>query len=191
MRDGPASGNYTTVLKIQAALEKAGIEFTDGDGGGIGDWGLCRRLTSWGAAWIGRLLLPQVYARVSDPLSGCYLVRREAIQEVELKPLGYKSLMEILVRGKVVGIHECGYKMRKRIRGQSKVHALHPVQYIRHVFRLRVVTDVDANFDRQHAGNVAAKRLERALHRFCVRRFLRGILDFPDDDVLDHGQRLA
>jgi transcriptional regulator with XRE-family HTH domain len=34
--DGPASGNYTTVVKIQAALEKAGIEFTDGDGGGIG-----------------------------------------------------------------------------------------------------------------------------------------------------------
>jgi transcriptional regulator with XRE-family HTH domain len=33
---GPASGNYTTVLKIQAALEKAGIEFTDNEGGGIG-----------------------------------------------------------------------------------------------------------------------------------------------------------
>jgi predicted transcriptional regulator len=32
---GPVSGNYSTVLKIQAALEKAGIEFTDGDGGGI------------------------------------------------------------------------------------------------------------------------------------------------------------
>ena len=108
-----------------------------GDGGGLGDWGLYRRLTSWGAAWIGRLLLPQVYARVSDPLSGCYLVRREAIQGVPLKPLGYKSLMEILVRGNVRGIHECGYEMRKRIRGQSKVHALHPLQYIRHVFRLR------------------------------------------------------
>jgi transcriptional regulator with XRE-family HTH domain len=27
--EGPASGNYSTVLKIQAALEKAGIEFTD------------------------------------------------------------------------------------------------------------------------------------------------------------------
>jgi len=33
---GPASGNYTTVFKIQAALEKAGIEFTEGPGGGIG-----------------------------------------------------------------------------------------------------------------------------------------------------------
>jgi dolichol-phosphate mannosyltransferase len=86
---------------------------------------------------LGRWLLPQVYARVSDPLSGCYLVRRECLQDVELRPLGYKSLMEILVRGQVGEIHECGYEMRKRVRGQSKVHALHPVQYLRHVFRLR------------------------------------------------------
>jgi dolichol-phosphate mannosyltransferase len=108
-----------------------------GDGGGLGDWGLTRRVTSWGAARIGHALLPQVYARVSDPLSGCYLVRRRAIQDVTLKPLGYKSLMEILVRGAIGEVHECGYEMRKRERGQSKVHALHPVQYIRHVFRLR------------------------------------------------------
>jgi len=108
-----------------------------GDGGGLGDWGLARRISSWGAAWIGRCLLPQVYARVSDPLSGCYLVRREALAGVPLKPLGYKSLMELLVRGRVGGIHECGYEMRRRVRGQSKVHALHPLQYIRHVFRLR------------------------------------------------------
>ena len=108
-----------------------------GDGGGLGDWGLTRRITSWGAAWIGRVLLPQVYSRVSDPLSGCYLVRRQAIQGVTLQPLGYKSLMEILVRGAIGEVHECGYEMRKRERGQSKVHALHPVQYIRHVFRLR------------------------------------------------------
>ena len=44
------------------------------DGGGVGDWGVARRLSSWGAAKIGRWLLPEVYARVSDPLSGCYLV---------------------------------------------------------------------------------------------------------------------
>jgi dolichol-phosphate mannosyltransferase len=108
-----------------------------GDGGGLGDWGLTRRFTSWGAAQIGRVLLPEVYARVSDPLSGCYLVRRRAIEGVELKPLGYKSLMEILVRGNVSAVHECGYEMRKRERGQSKVHALHPLQYLRHVLRLR------------------------------------------------------
>jgi dolichol-phosphate mannosyltransferase len=107
------------------------------DGGGLGDWGPMRRLSSWGAAHIGRWLLPEVYARVSDPLSGCYLIRRKAIEGAELRPLGYKSLMEILVRGRVGEIHECGYQMRKRVRGQSKVHALHPWQYLRHVFRLR------------------------------------------------------
>ena len=100
---------------------------------------MIRRVSSWGAARIGRWLLPEVYARVSDPLSGCYLVRREAIEGAELRPLGYKSLMEILVRGRVGEIRECGYEMRKRVRGQSKVHALHPVHYLRHVMRLRAV----------------------------------------------------
>lgn len=108
-----------------------------GDGGGLGDWGLMRRVSSWAASQIGRVLLPEVHARLSDPLSGCYLVRRVAIQGVLLKPLGYKSLMEILVRGNVGETRECGYEMRKRSRGQSKVHALHPLQYIRHVIRLR------------------------------------------------------
>ena len=45
--------------------------------------------------------------------------------------------MELLVRGNIGEIHECGYEMRKRVRGQSKVHALHPLQYLRHVLRLR------------------------------------------------------
>jgi hypothetical protein len=35
--------------------------------------------------------------------------------------------MELLVRGNVGEIHECGYEMRKRVARQSKVHALHPL----------------------------------------------------------------
>ena len=124
------------LLERQAGADLV-VATRHGDGGGLGDWGMTRRISSWGAAQIGRWLLPQVYARVSDPLSGCYLVRREAVAGVALKPLGYKSLMELLVRGKVGEIHECGYEMRKRVRGQSKVRALHPLHYIRHVLRLR------------------------------------------------------
>ncbi|MCX6630531.1 MAG: polyprenol monophosphomannose synthase, partial [Candidatus Solibacter sp.] len=111
------------LLERQAGADLV-VATRHGDGGGLGDWGLARRISSWGAAQIGRWLLPQVYARVSDPLSGCYLVRREAVAGVHLRPLGYKSLMELLVRGNVGEIHECGYEMRKRVRGQSKVRAL-------------------------------------------------------------------
>ena len=112
-----------------------------GDGGSLGDWGLMRRLSSWGAGLIGRVMLPQVYARISDPLSGCYFVRREAIADVELQPLGYKSLMEVVVRGRVHTIRECGYEMRKRIRGSSKVRTAHLLEYLRHVARLRAARE--------------------------------------------------
>jgi dolichol-phosphate mannosyltransferase len=107
------------------------------EGGGLGDWGLVRRAASWGAAVIGRIVLPQVFARVSDPLSGCYMVRRQAIEGVELRPIGYKSLMELLVRGRIGPIRECGYEMRKRERGKSKVRAIQPFQFVSHVMRLR------------------------------------------------------
>jgi dolichol-phosphate mannosyltransferase len=107
------------------------------DGGGLGDWGLMRRAASWGAGLIGRLILPEVFTRVSDPLSGCYIARRAAIAGVELRPVGYKSLMELLVRGRIGPIRECGYEMRKRSRGKSKVRATQPLQFIRHAMRLR------------------------------------------------------
>ena len=34
--DGVVKGNFSTILKIQKALEQAGIAFTDGDAGEIG-----------------------------------------------------------------------------------------------------------------------------------------------------------
>ena len=34
--DGVVKGNFSTILKIQKALERAGIVFTDGDAGEIG-----------------------------------------------------------------------------------------------------------------------------------------------------------
>jgi dolichol-phosphate mannosyltransferase len=72
---------------------------------------------------------------------------------VELKPLGYKSLMELLVRGNIGEIHECGYEMRKRVRGQSKVHALHPLQYLRHVMRLRAAAHERGSRRKARAGS--------------------------------------
>jgi dolichol-phosphate mannosyltransferase len=107
------------------------------DGGGLGDWGQFRRAASWLARQVGRLVLPEVFDRVSDPLSGCYMLRRAAIEGVELSPIGYKSLMEVLVRGRIASIHECGYRMQKRTRGKSKVRPFHPFQFIQHVLRLR------------------------------------------------------
>jgi dolichol-phosphate mannosyltransferase len=106
-------------------------------GGGLGNWRWSRRIASRGAHLLGRMILPKVFGRIADPLSGCYLVRRAAFAGVELKPVGFKTLMEITARGRVERIRECPYQMRDRERGQSKAGAQQTVEYLRHLFRLR------------------------------------------------------
>ncbi len=105
-------------------------------GGSVGEWSRHRQIFSNGAHLAGRLLLPRVFGRVSDPLSGCYLVKRAAIEGVELRPVGYKTLIEILARGRVTQVAECGYRMHNRRLGNSKVKAIHWLQYVRHLLRL-------------------------------------------------------
>jgi len=89
-------------------------------GGSVGAWSPWRRLATRLARTAGRLVLPGVFARVADPLSGCYLVRRAAIAGVELRPLGYKTLLEVLARGRVRTLRECPYAFAPRRRGRSK-----------------------------------------------------------------------
>jgi dolichol-phosphate mannosyltransferase len=110
------------------------------DGGGLGDWAIRRRISSRGACLLGRLLLPGVFRRSSDPLSGCYIFRRAAAAGVEFRPLGYKSLMEIMALGSVQTVRECAYEMSERRLGRSKVAARHWYEYLQHLLRLRALT---------------------------------------------------
>jgi dolichol-phosphate mannosyltransferase len=110
------------------------------EGGGVSDWSLRRRALSRGAQLVGLAMLPSVVGRVSDPMSGYFMVRRDAIAERALSPLGYKILIEILGRGELKHIAEVGYVFRERSLGESKVSAKVYVDYLRHLARLRVDT---------------------------------------------------
>jgi dolichol-phosphate mannosyltransferase len=107
------------------------------EGGGVSSWSLLRRVLSRGAQMLGLLLLPEVVGRVSDPMSGYFLVRRSAISGPELHPLGYKILLEVIARGAVASIAEIGYVFRERHEGESKVTWRQYVDYLRHLARLR------------------------------------------------------
>jgi dolichol-phosphate mannosyltransferase len=106
-------------------------------GGGVSDWGLVRRLLSRGAQLLGLILLPQVVGRVGDPMSGYFLVQRDAIAEVLLNPRGYKILLEVLGRGRVQQVAEIGYVFQERQAGASKVTWKQYVDYLHHLVRLR------------------------------------------------------
>jgi len=107
------------------------------EGGGLGDWAMHRRINSRVAHQFGRIILPQAFRRTSDPLSGCYIFRRQAIAGIELHPLGFKTLMEILVRGDFRQVREVSYEMRARQRGASKLRMRHWFDYFYHLLRLR------------------------------------------------------
>jgi dolichol-phosphate mannosyltransferase len=116
------------------------------EGGGVSDWSLARRLLSRGAQLLGLLFLPGVLGRVSDPMSGYFMVRRSAIADAVLSPLGYKILVEVIGRGRIRWIAEIGYVFRERAEGESKVTWRVYAEYLRHLVRLRLATLPKARF---------------------------------------------
>jgi dolichol-phosphate mannosyltransferase len=92
-------------------------------GGDIPRWNVVRRLGSKFATLLVRLALPAGVRHIRDPLSGCFALRREVIEGVELKPLGFKILLEVLIRGRVRRLEEVPYVFAPRGAGKSKLGA--------------------------------------------------------------------
>ncbi|GAB4542307.1 MAG: glycosyltransferase [Pleurocapsa sp.] len=107
------------------------------EGGGVSEWSVIRRFLSRGAQMLGLLILPEVISRLSDPMSGYFMVRRDTIVGKSMSPIGYKILIEVAARGRIRWIGEVGYVFRERTAGESKVTWKQYVEYIQHLLRLR------------------------------------------------------
>ena len=108
------------------------------EGGGVSEWSFLRRILSRGAQILGLIIFPEGVGRISDPMSGYFLVQREAIANKILSPLGYKILVEVVGRGQIDKITEVGYEFQERQSGDSKVSRQQYIEYIHHLFRLRL-----------------------------------------------------
>ncbi|XTZ19299.1 MAG: glycosyltransferase, partial [cyanobacterium endosymbiont of Rhopalodia fuxianensis] len=108
------------------------------EGGGVSEWSILRRFLSRGAQILGLIILPEVISRLSDPMSGYFMVRRNAIACKALSPMGYKILIEVVARGCISWIAEVGYVFRERQDGESKVTWKQYIEYIQHLLNLRL-----------------------------------------------------
>jgi dolichol-phosphate mannosyltransferase len=124
------------IAAMRAGADLA-VASREAEGGGVSDWSLLRLLISRGSRALGKLLLPGVLGLVSDPMTGFFVIRRTAIQDLLLAPCGYKILVEVLVRARIQSIVEVGYVFRSRQRDQSKASVQVFVDYVHHLFRLR------------------------------------------------------
>ncbi len=130
----------TLPLMLAAATDGAdlvvGSRFTGA--GGVGDFGPIRKAVSQGAASLARLFFPKRLLDVSDPMSGLFLVRRERLVVDELRPHGFKILLELLVRSAPLRVAEVPYTFGERVAGESKASVREGCRYLMHLLRLRV-----------------------------------------------------
>lgn len=102
-------------------------------GGNIIGWPFRRKLMSRGATKIAQVGLG---VGIKDPMSGFFAFRRRLITDVKFDAIGYKMLLEMLVKLKGVRVTEIPYTFTNRRLGASKVDAGVVYDYLRAVYRL-------------------------------------------------------
>jgi len=99
------------------------------EGGGIKKWPLKRRIISLGATFLGRLLFPDI----TDPVSGFFAIRKDVVAQAQLKPRGYKILLEVLGKGTWEHDKEIPFEFSDREIGASKLKIRTIVEYAQQV----------------------------------------------------------
>ena len=72
----------------------------------------------------------------SDPLSGFFAFKRRIIEGINFDAIGFKMLLEILVKTKGVSIKEIPYTFKNRQLGSSKLTTSTVIDYINSVWKL-------------------------------------------------------
>lgn len=115
------------------------------DDGGIRNWNIFRRFVSFVATKLAHLLLK---TQIKDPMSGFFMVRREAYDRIahKLNPSGFKIMLEIAYHLKSDSFVELGYQFRPRERGKSKLSGDVIFDYLESLYELRFGKIVSAKF---------------------------------------------
>jgi len=122
---------------LRAHNADVAIATRSGPGGGSAEeWSWMRRLNSWAARHLAACVLPQTLAEVSDPMSGMFLVRAQALEGVRLEPAGYKILLEVLGKAHYRDVVEVPFMFKARSLGSSKLGTRESLQYLEHLGRL-------------------------------------------------------
>ncbi|WP_262371545.1 glycosyltransferase family 2 protein [Streptomyces sp. WAC01526] len=103
--------------------------------------GRYRVLVSHASRSVAKTLFPRLLRGVSDPLSGYFAIRRDVVDRAQrndaLRPLGYKILLELIVRCRPLTMTEVAYEFGPRRGGESTSTFREGLRFLRHLFRLR------------------------------------------------------
>jgi dolichol-phosphate mannosyltransferase len=81
-------------------------------------------------------LISRKNLRVTDPMSGFFIVHRKCIDGLTFQTAGFKLLLEILVRGHIRTVREVPFRFGLRQAGRSKASAAVALHYLHLLSRL-------------------------------------------------------
>jgi len=120
--------------RMLATLKSEPIDIVVGsryiEGGGVGGWDRKRASISGLATRLGRLVLR---VGIADPMSGFFMVRREAFDGAvrQMSALGFKILIDLLASSTVpLRVRELPYQFRPRVAGESKLDSQVAWEYL-------------------------------------------------------------
>ncbi|HEV3091709.1 MAG TPA: polyprenol monophosphomannose synthase [Candidatus Cybelea sp.] len=132
--DADFSHDVNALPRMVAALE-SGYGLAIGSryvpGGGIANWPKRRIIVSRVACWLARPL-----TSVKDVTSGFFLVRRDALQNVRLDPIGFKIGLEVIAKAHYGKAIEVPYVFTDRVAGESKLNEREIVNYLKQLGKL-------------------------------------------------------
>lgn len=94
-------------------------------------WPLHRRLNSLIGRMLARPLTP-----VKDMMAGFFCVRRRELSLERLRPIGYKILLELIVRHGWTNVVEIPITFSERAAGKTKLSVAEQLRYLGHLWRL-------------------------------------------------------
>jgi dolichol-phosphate mannosyltransferase len=102
------------------------------EGGGATNWPWYRKFGSRFAQMLAKPL-----TKVNDNTSGYFMLRKSVVEGVDnINPIGFKILLEILVKGKYSKVKEVAIVFNDREGGKSKLGSKQILEYLKQLFIL-------------------------------------------------------
>ncbi|MGH9495338.1 MAG: polyprenol monophosphomannose synthase [Candidatus Sulfotelmatobacter sp.] len=120
--------------RVESADIAIASRYAQGDG--TAGWNPLRLFISRASTVAAACLISRKKVRVTDPMSGFFIVNRSCIDGVTFQTTGFKLLLEILVRGRIRAVREVPYHFGLREAGKSKAGASVAFHYLHLLSRL-------------------------------------------------------
>ena len=126
-----------TIPKMIEELQKSECDIVVAsryvNGGSVKGWPFKRKIISKGATKIARHGLG---IKIKDPMSGFFAFKRHIINNIKFDAIGYKILLEILVKARGVKVKEIPYEFINREEGSSKLDTSVAMDYVKSLWKL-------------------------------------------------------